>query len=86
MQKLQEMKKAFEKSEKNKVYQKEYYQKNKTKLLSNLCEKMECELCGRQVCKYYISSHWKSKICKKVIERNKFIKDIKNDANKDNEP
>ena len=74
---LEAMKKAYIKSEKNKKYQKEYYAKNKTKMLENLCEKTTCELCGRSVCKYYMTKHLTSKVCKNTVNRKKLIEEKK---------
>jgi hypothetical protein len=62
-----------ENSEKNKAYQKEYYKKHKEKLLTNLSEKVNCEFCGRHVCKYLMSKHLLSKLCRKTVETKKTI-------------
>lgn len=51
------------KSEKNKIYQKEYYKNNKDKLLSYGNKKVKCLLCNRCVIRNNILKHQKKAIC-----------------------
>lgn len=48
-----------------KEYQKQYYEKNKEKLLNEMKTKVACEYCFRNVNKYNLPSHQKSQLCKK---------------------
>lgn len=76
-QQNQETQTELTKSEKNKIYQKEYYTKNKDKLLNYGCKKVECLLCGRQVIRNNILSHQKKPICIRNREgTTKLYKDV----------
>lgn len=44
-------------------YNKQYYTKNKAKILSKLLEKVECEHCGRRVNHQNLKKHQSSPIC-----------------------
>jgi hypothetical protein len=55
---------------KNVEYQKEYYRKHKTDLLSSACSKVKCTLCDREVIKNNINKHKLSKICENTRKRN----------------
>eukprot|EP01038_Epipyxis_sp_PR26KG_P015560 gene15560-21012_t len=50
--------------EQAKEYQKQYYAKNKDKLLTDLKQKVVCELCGSSISKCNLYSHQKSSKCK----------------------
>ena len=65
------------KSEKNIAYQKEYYKKNRDKLIAYNCEKVKCELCDREVCKNRIKLHYKTALCKRTQEEKKMIEERK---------
>lgn len=54
-------------------YQKDYYKKNKEKLLSNAREKVICEFCKREVCKARLNDHIQTKLCIKNAKINKLI-------------
>jgi len=45
--------------EKTKSYNREYYMRNKTKRR----ERIECELCGRKMCREYLIKHQTKGIC-----------------------
>ena len=65
------------KSEKNIIYQKEYYSKNKSKIIEKYLEKIKCELCGRSVCRYRMNSHLTTKLCINTQKNNKIIEERK---------
>jgi hypothetical protein len=46
------------------AYQKQYYEKNKEKLLKDLKEKVTCELCGKVTSKCNLLTHQRSSKCK----------------------
>ena len=50
--------------EQAKEYQKQYYAKNKDKLLTDLKQKIVCELCGCSISKCNLYSHQQSSKCK----------------------
>ena len=58
------------KSEKNKIYLKEYYKNNKEKLLSYGKTKCQCNNCGRIVIRNNILTHQKKNICINHKEKN----------------
>ena len=62
---------------KEKEYNKEYYQKNKHKLLADQKIKVQCPKCCREVIKSNLNKHFKTKLCLNTQELNKFIKDNK---------
>ena len=51
--------------EERKIYYKEYYLKNKSKLCDKLNRKVTCDKCGKCVSYSWLSKHQKSKICDK---------------------
>lgn len=55
--------------EKRKQYNKVYYSVNKDRILADLCQKVQCEYCGRTVIKNNILTHEKSEICRRHRER-----------------
>ena len=59
------------KKQDRKEYLKEYYQKNKQRINTKACEKLQCEYCLRIVCRGAMETHVKSKLC--VNETNKRI-------------
>lgn len=59
-------------------YQKEYYKKNKEKLLSNAREKVICDYCKRNICKARLNEHIQTKLCIKTAKLNK-LKELRNE-------
>ena len=57
------------KKQTRKEYLKEYYQKNKQRINSKACEKVQCVFCLRNVCKGALEKHLKSNLCAKEIKR-----------------
>jgi len=71
-----------------KEYRKNYYLKNKDKLIANLLEKVECKTCGCMITKTGLSTHNKTKKHKINVERLEYgieelkvMKDMKNHPN-----
>ena len=62
---------------KEKQYNQEYYQKNKTKLLADQKIKVSCPKCFREVIKSNLNKHFKTKLCVNTQELNKYIEDNK---------
>ena len=62
---------------KEKQYNKEYYQKNKNKLLADQKIKVSCPKCFREVIKSNLNKHFKTKLCVNTQELNKYIQDNK---------
>jgi len=62
---------------KEKEYNKEYYQKNKNKLLADQKIKVSCPKCCREVIKSNLNKHFKTKLCLNTQELNRYIKDNK---------
>lgn len=52
--------------EMEKEYNKNYYAKNKDKILNVMKQKVMCDSCGKSVTKYHMSRHRKSKYCQLV--------------------
>ena len=65
------------KSQKNKIYQKEYYKNNKDKLSMSAKETIQCELCGSVITKYRMFYHLKTKLCQSRQVNNKIIEERK---------
>ena len=59
-----------EKKNNSKEYNAEYYSKHKKEILSKLCEKVECNLCGRVIIRNNLNKHKMKPICRRVMERN----------------
>lgn len=59
-----------------KEYNKQYYTKNKEKILSRLSQKLECPQCKRIISLSNFAKHKTSSICKKYEQINKYL--IKN--------
>jgi hypothetical protein len=59
-------------------YQKEYYKKNKEKLLLNASLKVQCEFCQREVCKARLNEHIQTKLCIKNAKIKK-LKELRNE-------
>jgi hypothetical protein len=53
-----------------KLYNKEYYTKNKTGIIEKACLKTECEFCKRTVIKNNIIRHQQTNLCKRTQARN----------------
>ena len=62
---------------KEKEYNKEYYQKNKNKLLADQKIKVQCPKCFREVIKSNLNKHFKTKLCVNTQDLNRYIKDNK---------
>lgn len=66
----------------SKEYQSKYYKEHKQKLISQLCEKVECNICGRKVTKNRLNIHKTTLLCRKTLETRlkdeKTINHIKN--------
>ena len=62
---------------KEKQYNQEYYQKNKTKLLADQKIKVQCPKCFREVIKSNLNKHFKTKLCANTQELNKYISENK---------
>ena len=58
---------------KEQQYNKEYYQKNKIKLLEDQKIKVSCPKCCRIVIKSNLNKHLKTRLCTNTQELNKFI-------------
>lgn len=62
--------------EDRKQYNKVYYSLHRERILSYLCEKINCDYCGRCVIRNNLAKHEKSEICKrtreKILELNKW--------------
>jgi hypothetical protein len=55
--------------EQRKQYNKDYYSKNKDKILKTALTKQKCEFCDRMVIKNNIHIHQKLNICKRKAEQ-----------------
>ena len=64
-------------TEQRKLYNKEYYQNNKTKILEKLKSKVNCEFCNRQVSFCNLQKHYVLPICKTTQDKNKYISERK---------
>ena len=65
-------------NEQRKLYNQEYYQNNKTKILEKLKSKVNCEFCNRQVSFCNLQKHYVLPICKTTQLKNKYISERKN--------
>jgi len=81
-EKIENIENKLSKKDIVKEYNANYYSKNKTKLLANLCEKIECNVCGRKVTKNGLKLHKSKAICRNTLlqklQDEKTINDIKN--------
>ena len=66
-------------NEDRKLYNKNYYQTNKEKILTKLTSKVKCEFCDRQVSFANLQKHYLLKICKSTQLKNKYISERKTD-------
>ena len=64
-------------NEQRKLYNQEYYQNNKTKILEKLKSKVNCEFCNRQVSFCNLQKHYVLPICKTTQDKNKYISERK---------
>ena len=55
---------------KEKEYNKNYYEQNKTKILDKLGEVVKCPLCSSDCTKVYLSKYQLTKLCKKRAMKN----------------
>ena len=57
-------------SQERKIYNKEYYNKNKEVIISKACNRVECTLCKRTVINNNIFRHQLTDLCKRTQARN----------------
>ncbi len=60
-------------TEQRKLYNKEYYQNNKDKILTKLNSKVNCEFCNRTLSFCNLKKHYLLPICKTTQDKNKYI-------------
>ena len=71
--------------EKLNIQRREYYENNKGKILEyvkqykeihrdDMCSKIECDVCGKFICKTEMKKHQKRKICMKNSKTDRLIK------------
>ena len=65
-------------NETRKNYNKQYYEKNKNKILEKLTSKVNCEFCNRQVSFANLQKHYVLPICKATQLKNNYISERKN--------
>lgn len=65
----QPQEKSTDKKQAVKEYNTTYYKKNKTKIISQLCEKVECGICGRRITKNRLNLHKSTALCKNTLEQ-----------------
>ena len=65
-------------NEQRKLYNKEYYQNNKDKILTKLNSKVNCEFCNRTVSYANLAKHYVLPICKATQKKNNYISERKN--------
>ena len=63
-----------------KIYNKEYYNKNKIVIINKACAKVECTLCKRAVIKNNIFRHRLTDLCKRTQARNVALDKRLNDS------
>lgn len=80
-EKVEEIENKLSKKESVKEYNAKYYSKNKRKLIANLCEKVQCNICGKSITKNNLKLHKSKPICRNTLEQKlrdeKIINDIK---------
>ena len=59
--------------EERKEYNKKYYNDNKKNIIEKACNKLKCELCGRNITLNGYNRHQKTKLCLNTQEKNKYI-------------
>ncbi len=64
-------------NEQRKLYNQEYYQKNKNKILEKLTSKVNCEFCNRTVSFCNLNKHYVLSIYKTTQDKNKYISERK---------
>ncbi len=65
-------------NEQRKLYNQEYYQKNKDEILAKLTSKVNCEFCNRTVSFANLQKHYAFKIYKATQLKNNYISERKN--------
>lgn len=82
---METIKTKTEKQIKDQAYNKKYYEKNRKQLISYLCEKQECNLCGKFVSRNRLNIHKELPICQRLRERKskdtKILKELNNEPN-----
>ena len=59
--------------ENRKLYNKQYYENNKDKILEKLTSKVNCEFCNRQVSYENLNKHYTLPICERTQVKNNYI-------------
>ena len=76
--------------EERRIYNKEYYEKNRNKILQKACSKVKCEFCDRNIILNNLLKHQQSSICKKKsilkFERERRLRELQELANQTIEP
>lgn len=79
-QNLKNNEKELSKKEMVKEYNAKYYSKNKEKLIANLCEKVQCNICGKLITKNRLKLHKTTALCGRTLQQKlrdeKIINDI----------
>ncbi len=65
-------------NEQRKLYNKQYYENNKDRILTKLTSKVNCEFCNRQVSFANLQKHYVLPICKTTQLKNKYLSDRQN--------
>ena len=67
-------------NEQRKQYNKDYYIKNKEKILKNALTKQTCKFCNRSIIKNNMHIHQSLNICKRTADHNALLKKRKEDT------
>ena len=59
--------------ENRKLYNKQYYENNKNKILEKLTSKVNCEFCNRKVSYANLNKHYTLAICERTQAKIKYI-------------
>ncbi|MEY3751756.1 MAG: hypothetical protein RLZZ354_297 [Pseudomonadota bacterium] len=59
--------------ENRKLYNKQYYENNKNKILTKLTSKVNCEFCNRKISACNLNKHYTLPICERTQQKNKYI-------------
>lgn len=69
----------------NPEYFKEYYSKNKDRIIERMKEKVQCEVCNKSICRSSYSRHCNGKTHKRRIEDQQSLKTLIEKLNKKTE-
>ncbi len=64
-------------NEQRKLYNQQYYQNNKDRILTKLTSKVNCEFCNRTVSFCNLQKHYVLPNCKTTQDKNKYISERK---------